>query len=243
MSYTDADIDSFTITSRSEIVFYLHQLINDQEPLSVMFDEGRESMLTMALDLDEAKDQLVLDWGGSQETNQRLLKATSTSFVANPLGVRNLFQTAGVRSTTYQGKPAFITALPKKYVRLQRREYFRLVLPITQRPPCRMKIRQGSEERALTAAVIDLCVGGVGLEIKGSLSLELGTVIPKVMIDLGKSGVIHADLEVRYVGQMMRGVEHVTRLGCQFVKLARTEDVMVQRFITHVQREQRARLG
>ena len=95
MSYSDADIDSFTITSRSEIVFYLHQLINDQEPLSVMFEEGRESMLTIALDLSEEKNQLILDWGGSEETNKRLLKAGSTSFVANPLGVRNLFQTAG----------------------------------------------------------------------------------------------------------------------------------------------------
>ncbi|MBK6638338.1 MAG: flagellar brake protein [Rhodocyclaceae bacterium] len=91
MSYSDADIDSFTITSRSEIVFYLHQLINDQEPLSVMFEEGRESMLTIALDLSEEKNQLILDWGGSEETNKRLLKAGSTSFVANPLGVRNLF--------------------------------------------------------------------------------------------------------------------------------------------------------
>ena len=243
MSYSDDDIDSFTITSRSEIIFYLHQLINDQEPLSVMFDEGRESMLTMALDLDEGKNQLILDWGGSEETNKRLLKAASTNFVANPLGVRNLFQTAGVSATTYEKRPAFVTALPKKYVRLQRREYFRLTLPITQRAPCRITLRSAESERAITASVIDLCVGGVGLEVKGTLALELGQILAKATIDLGKSGLIHADLEVRFVGQMIRGSEQVTRIGCNFVKLGRSEDNMVQRFITQIQRDQRALMG
>ncbi|MBK6907792.1 MAG: flagellar brake protein [Rhodocyclaceae bacterium] len=243
MSYSDADIDSFTITSRSEIVFYLHQLINDQEPLSVMFEEGRESMLTIALDLSEEKNQLILDWGGSEETNKRLLKAGSTSFVANPLGVRNLFQTAGVTASTFQNRPAFVTALPKKYVRLQRREFFRLTLPVTQRAPCRISLNSASGERSLTVSVIDLCVGGVGLEGKGTLNLELGQVLLKASIDLGKTGIIHADMEVRFVGHMVRGSENVTRIGCKFVKLGRSDDVTVQRFITQIQRDQRARLG
>ena len=65
MSYDD-DIDAFTITREREILFQLHKLIIDHEPLSVFFDDGQESMLTMAIHVDEEKGQLYLDWGGSQ---------------------------------------------------------------------------------------------------------------------------------------------------------------------------------
>ncbi|MBK6638337.1 MAG: hypothetical protein IPG34_12130 [Rhodocyclaceae bacterium] len=88
-----------------------------------------------------------------------------------------------------------------------------------------------------------MCVGGVGLEGKGTLNLELGQVLLKASIDLGKTGIIHADMEVRFVGHMVRGSENVTRIGCKFVKLGRSDDVTVQRFITQIQRDQRARLG
>jgi flagellar brake protein len=247
MTFQDDAIESFTISSKSEIVFYLRQLINDQEPLTVMFDEGRESMLTMALHLDEAAGQLILDWGGSETMNNKLLRSSAASFVAAPLGVRNLFQTGSLKATNYQGRPAFAAPLPGKYIRLQRREFFRLHLPMAQRVPCRVTwpAMTGNpvSGKAGVLSVVDLCVGGIGAETKGAFALDIGTRLPRAAIDLGKFGVIHADLDIRFVGQQARGSETITRLGCQFVDLGRGDDLAVQRFITQIQRDQRARLG
>lgn len=241
-SSKEENLESYTITFRREIVFYLRQLINDGERISVVFDEGRETVLTVLLDVDEENNTVIFDWGGSQSTNRRLLESPRSFFIANPHGVRNQFITARVWETTYQGRPAFATAIPDKYVRLQRREFFRMLLPMTQRRPCTFKMPDA--EKVWEMSVIDLGLGGAGLEAPvESLPFTVGQILPQVRIDLGKFGRIEVDLEIRYAGSASRGNKQVSRLGCHFVKLGRAQENDLQRFITHVQREERAKLG
>jgi c-di-GMP-binding flagellar brake protein YcgR len=242
MSSSEENLESFTITFRREVVFYLRQLINDGERINVVFDEGRETVLTVLLDVDEEKNVLVFDWGSNESTNRRLLASTRTFFIANPQGVRNQFITKRVWETSYKNRPAFATDIPDKYVRLQRREFFRMLLPMTQRRPCTFKMPDS--EKVWEMSVIDLGLGGAGLEAPvESLPFEVGQTLPKVRIDLGKFGRIEVDLEIRYAGSTSRGNKPVSRLGCHFIKLGRAQENELQRFITHVQREERAKLG
>src|SRR5262245_22875698 len=135
MSFSfDESVESFTITFRREIIFYLRQLINDGDPVSIMFNEGQDTILTVLLAVDEEKGQLYFDWGSSEEVNRRFLKSERNYFVAMPQGVRNQFTTGLPREISYRGRPGFAVALPDRYVRMQRREFFRLVMPMTQRP-------------------------------------------------------------------------------------------------------------
>jgi len=240
----DENIESFTITSRREIVFYLRQLINDKERLNVMFDEGRETLLTVPLDVIEEKGVLLIDWGGSEATNQRLLKSTRNMFVANPLGVRNMFHTSRVWETTYQKRRAFATDIPASYVRLQRREFFRLTLPITQRRPCTFTVGEAATARLWQMVVVDIGVGGLGLESPETpLPFELGQILSRAHVDLGKFGKLTVDLEVRFIGTVSRGQKQAGRLGCVFVAISPAQETSLQQFVTQVQRDERAKLG
>ncbi len=240
----DEDMESFTITRHGDIVFYLRQLINDRERLNVMFDEGRESLLTMPLHLDEEEGVLILDWGGSEGVNRRLLKSTHATFIANPMGVRNLFHAGRVWETTYQTRPAFAADIPRQYVRLQRRENFRLTLPLAQRRPCTLAV--GDDETAMEwqMIMVDIGLGGVGLESpEATLPFGSGQANSRALIDLGKSGRLTVDLEVRYVRSVTRGRKEMAWVGCRFVKLRPAQETTLQRFITQIQREERSRLG
>lgn len=238
----EENLDSFVITFRREIVFYLRQLINEGERVTVMFDEGKESLLTVLLDVNEEEGVLIFDWGGSEATNRRLLNTTRIFFVANPQGVRNQFITTRVTETTYKKRPAFATPLPDKFVRMQRREFFRLMLPMTQRRPCSFKAGENNKEWEML--VVDIGLGGVGLESPlATLPFEVGQTLPKVRIDLGSFGKLEVDLEIRYAGSISRGTKESSRLGCNFVKLNNAQETSLQRFITHVQREERSKLG
>lgn len=238
----ETDVDAFTITFRREIVFYLNKLINDQEPVTVMFNDGDEILLTMLLDLDDEQGVLVFDWGGSERVNQCLLKASHAYFVANPVGVRNQFMTDRVRETVYQGRPAFATGIPEKFVRLQRREFFRLTLPISRRIPCALRL--GGDGRKLDLNVLDIGLGGVGFEARGDgLPVEIGEVVPGVTIDLGKFGVLRVDLEIRYIRQPNPETKKPGKLGCRFVSLNSRQEHDLQRFITQVQCDDRAKRG
>lgn len=238
----EENLESFAATFRREIIFYLRQLINDGERVNVMFDEGRETLLTVLLDVNEEENTVLFDWGGSEVTNRRLLASQRAIFVATPQGVRHQFVTSRIWQAVYKKRPAFATPIPAKYVRLQRREFFRLKLPLTQRCPC--VFTMGENEKLWEMTVMDVGLGGVGLDAPViKLPFEIGQTLSRVSIDLGKFGKLVADLEVRHTDSVSRGTRQSSRLGCRFLGLTPGQEHDLQRFITHVQREERAKLG
>lgn len=238
---TDDKLDEFTITSRREIVFYLRQLINEGTQVSVTFNEGKDSVLTVLLDVDEEKGTLIFDWGGSEEMNRKLLQSNRNHFIARPMGVRNQFIGGIVREVSYSKRRAFSVDLPEKYIRLQRREFFRLTLPITQRPVCTITV---AEKQEVAFETVDLGLGGVGLEIPSlPFPCELGRVFPNTRIDIKSQGVLQVTIKVCFIGEVSRGSRQAIRLGCHFENLTPGQENELQKFITFVQREERARVG
>lgn len=236
----DESVDAYTITFRREIIFYLRQLINDKDQVSISFNEGHDTILTILLDVDEEAGLLYFDWGSSEEVNKRFLQSERNFFVAMPGGVRNQFLCGKPQATTQGGRPAFAVKLPEKYVRLQRREFFRLVLPITQRPICRIT----HDGKTMELATVDIGIGGVGLETPELIfPCDLGSEFADVHIEFKGFGDLRAPLAVRYNGEITKGTKQVKRLGCHFVKLSAAQENLVQKFMAHIQREERAKLG
>ncbi|MCK9283411.1 MAG: flagellar brake protein [Rhodocyclaceae bacterium] len=238
---TDEHLDEFTITFRREILFYLRQLINDGVPVSISFNEGNETFLTMLLDVDEVRNILIFDWGGSEDVNTRFLKSEKNYFIARPQGIRNQFITGQAKEVTHRKRRAFAVKLPDKYVRLQRREFFRLSLPMSQRPPCTLR---GPNDQTMTFETVDIGLGGVALEIPAiTFPCDMGAVFPRSRIDLKNFGELQVDIKICYSGQITRGNKQLVRLGCHFENLNHVQENELQRFITHVQREERSKMG
>jgi c-di-GMP-binding flagellar brake protein YcgR len=238
---TADELEKFTTNNRREILFYLHQLINDGERISVIFHEGSETVLTVLLDVAEAENMLIFDWGGSEISNRKLMQSDRNFFVCSPHGVKNQFMTGPIYETIYKKRPAFSTRLPDHYTRLQRREFFRMVLPMTRRPPCIIRREEGP---TMQLSVVDISIGGIAAELPGGkLPFENGQVLPRARIELKGIGTLEVDLEVRNSSEVQRGGKVSGRIGCQFAKLSHTMEHQLQRFITDVQREERARLG
>lgn len=238
----DESVESYTITFRREIIFYLRQLINDGDQVSISFNEGQDTLLTVLLDVDDERGLLYFDWGSSDETNRRLLKSERNFFVANPQGVRNQFMTGAPRETSYENRRAFVVSLPERYVRLQRREFFRLVLPITQRAPCTLPHPEGGQ--AMVLEIVDIGIGGIGLNIpKLDFPLQYGQVIEKARIALKGQPPFDLPLEIRHVISITKGTKVLEHVGCAFVKLSASQENVIQKFMSNIQREERAKLG
>ncbi|MDP2168835.1 MAG: flagellar brake protein [Rhodocyclaceae bacterium] len=235
------ELERFTTKNRREVLFYLHQLINDGERISVSFNEGKDTVLTMLLHINEAENMLIFDWGGSETANRKLMQSERNYFVCTPHGVKNQFMCGMVYETIYRKRRAFATRLPDYYTRLQRREFFRLVLPMTRRPTC--IIKQG-EKPVMELSVVDLSIGGIAAELSGSqLAYEIGQTLPYAQIELKGVGTLEVTLEIRDKSTVQRGGKVADRIGCRFINLSQAVENQLQRFITSVQREERARLG
>ena len=235
------ELEKFTTTNRREILFYLRQLINDGERVSVIFNEGHETVLTVLLDVDEDDSTLIFDWGGSETANQKLMQSDRAYFICAPHGVKNQFHTHRVHPSQYKGRQAFAAPLPDSYTRLQRREFFRLVLPMTRRLPCFIRLADG---KSIQLSVVDISIGGIAVELpEGSPEFEIKQLVPRARIELKGVGNLDVDLEVRNIVEIQRVGKTTRRLGCQFAKVSNALENHLQRFITDVQREERARLG
>ena len=240
-TYTDDEIERCTLTGRREIAFLLRELIRRGERISVTFDSGKQSFLTVLIDLSADEKNLYFDIGGSDETNRAFLRAGQCIFTSVVDGIRIQFAAAQVRETLLHGEQVFAVPCPERLLRLQRRNTFRIQLPSSKPYICR--IRRGSpQEKALP--LHDISLGGIGILSTEMLEFEATEVLENSWIDLRDSGALALRLEVRYVTALeSRTGKPLWHMGCQFLKLSALNETLIQRFMARVEAERRALLA
>ena len=238
ITQTEEELERCTLSGRREIIFQIRNLIRHKARVAVTFDEGRQSFLTVLIDLSEDKDALYFDIGGSDETNQAFLKSERCQFSAIVDGIRIQFTGRELRQTKLDGEPVLATSIPKTMLRLQRRDAFRLQLPTTKPYICR--IRRGTPGEQ-TLPIYDISVGGIGIQLAEAPQIESGQHLENCWLDLRESGTFQVTLEVRYIANTeSRLNKPLWHIGCQFVNLSPANETLIQRFMARIEVERRA---
>lgn len=237
----------YMLSSRLDILFVLRAMLKHGCMATVYFDHGKSFFLTTLLAVNEENNSLTIDVGSDPVTNRAAGEASSLIVTASLERVKIQFLLAGLHPVTFEGNPAFRAALPAHVLRLQRREYFRLETPVANPIHCQITI--GGEEgstRAHSLPLLDISGGGVGLMADNQLAplCKVGTLLLNSRFELPEEGVVSATLCVRSAfGVTTRNGHTFTRLGCEFVNLPGTRLTMIQRYITRIERERKARLA
>jgi c-di-GMP-binding flagellar brake protein YcgR len=219
-------------------LFQLRSLIRQNERVAVSFDEGRQSFLTVLMDISEDRNFLYFDIGGSEETNRAYLKAERSLFACTIGGIRIQFSVKQARKTRIGGDEAFAVPLPTSLLRLQRREAFRLQLPTIKPYVCRV-CRGTTRETALP--LYDISVGGIGIQVAELLPFESMEHLENCWIDLHESGMLNVNLEVRYIMTTeSRTGKALFHMGCRFIDLSPLDETLIQRFMARIETERRA---
>ena len=240
-THNDEELERCTLGERREILFQLRSMIRRSERVSVTFDEGRQSFLTVLLGISEGHDELYFDIGGSDETNTAFLKSERCLFAGVIGGIRIQFAGKNLRIAQFEGEPAFAVAVPKTLLRLQRRESFRLELPTSKPYICRIH-RGTPEEKSLP--IYDISVGGIGIQVTEDPLLESMERLDNSWIDLRESGMLPVNLEVRYVmATESRTNKLIWHIGCRFIDLSPMNETLIQRFMARIETERRSMLA
>jgi c-di-GMP-binding flagellar brake protein YcgR len=241
------DYARFLLQSKVEIVAVLRSLVQRRSLVSAYFDEGRSFILTSVLQVDAAADQLLIDSGRDEAINRQVLLAERLFLVSTLDKVKIQFSLGRLSQTHNGGLPAFAAALPDQLLRLQRREYFRLTTPVTK--PVRLVAtlrRADGSALPVDTSILDISGGGVGLMATPSLAtlLPRGQRLDDGRISLPDEGLLSANLLVCNKGEeATRGGARYFRVGCEFIGLAGARMNMLQRYITRIERERKARLS
>lgn len=236
------EFSKYLLYTKSEIFAVLRGLIEHVSQVTMMFNEGRNMVLTSLISCSD--DGLVLEFGASMEMNRKALKAEKLFCISQLDKVKIQFILRGVDQIEDGGRPAFHASLPDSLLRLQRREYYRLVTPIAQPLKCKIRVPDVDGSSFLIEVhVADISGGGVllvGLPL--SLPLETDVELSGCNIELPEIGSIASTLRLRSLTESVsRSGIRAKRAGCEFVDLPGPMARLIQRYIMKIERERKAR--
>lgn len=236
-----SDYAQYLLHAKSEIVFVLRSLIEHVSQITVFFNEGKDLLLTTVIAVSD--DALVIDYGASSEMNRKALLADKLFCVASLKKVRIQFLLRGLTQVTYEGRPAFQAKLPVDLLRLQRREFFRLTMPITRPLKCAMPTADASgAAQIIEVNVVDISGGGLAIALPDGVDFVDDQEFPNCRIELPEVGAVTATVAIRNQFEItLRSGARVRRAGCEFVKLPGPALTLIQRYIIKVERERKAR--
>jgi c-di-GMP-binding flagellar brake protein YcgR len=234
--------DPYRITSVKEIEFIFHNIAKSDAHIALYYSDENDFILTSLLAVNLSglwlkQDPLKLD-------NKRVLESKKLIFVSSHLHVKVQFSASKISSVIYKDQPAYFLTLPLSIHRLQRREYYRLITPISDPLLCVIPDTHPEAEEVIIeehphlVTIMDISGGGVGLTCTEQDTLLVpGQTYHNCRIDLRDEGEFYSTIEVKNLALLsMPTGETVRRAGCEFKNLDGASTIMLQRYVTAMQR-------
>jgi len=241
-AFEPGEYSEFMLRTPIEIGGVMRSLYDHVSQITVFFNEGNDMLLTTLAHV--AADHLILDFGPNDEMNRKALGAEKHFCVTLLDKVRVQFILHGFSKVEFGGRQAFRCALPDEVLRLQRREYYRLMTPVMRPLKCTLPIPlpDGSVKR-YEAHVFDISGGGLGIAAPPeSVPFASGMQFPNCRIELPEVGFVTCTLEVRSIFAVtLKSGAHARHAGCGFVNIPGPMLTLVHRYIIKVERERKAR--
>lgn len=240
-----ADEERFKVYSRLEIASVLGALQKAGSLVTAYFGAGNDFILTSIVHVAADEDEVILDYGADAATNLRALKANNVTFVAAHERIKIQFSAESLSKSRFDNRDAFRMRLPQTLLRLQRREFFRIVTPLAQPLKCVIPTQDKEVDAPAEASVADISCGGVALVgFNASARVESGMCFRGCQIQLPDAAAVTADLLIKstYVVTHKNGSKHL-HAGCEFVNMPERIRASIQRYINAVERERRKRAG
>jgi c-di-GMP-binding flagellar brake protein YcgR len=239
------DLGPYQVYSRREIIALLRNVGESNQLVRMIINDGTEAVVTSVLEVDEANGLVIVDVAPSPLQNQRILQSDNISFETMLEHIRILFFATRIESCSYEGLPAFQFTIPASMVRLQRREFYRVLTPVTNPVRCTITIPHEVEEASTTIVVALQNVSGGGIAIldeKKLLDPTIGRIYKDCRLDLPGGSLVVTTLQIRNSQEItLPNGKAIRRLGCLFVDMPKSMMGAVQRYITKLEREQNAK--
>lgn len=231
---------AFLIRSPLEIRGVLRS-IQDQGTLLRMYT-GKESLalITTLLEIDDDNVSIVVDNSADDTFNERLVQSDYISFETTLDKVRVVFTSVGAEHCIHDNRPALRLVFPEAMERVQRREYYRVDIPLTVLTVATIVKPDG---KTIEAAIKDLSVGGVSLiDDRNILESTAGIIHRSCQLSLPDTGLVTTDLQVRRSHEeTLPSGKKIRIIGYQFINLPNPMYITVQQYISRLERMLNAR--
>lgn len=237
---TLAALDEFRLSHPKEIVWMLRQLAIEKDFLKVTFGRHGQSIISYVLHVDEGNGVFLFDYGAGDIDNRILLASSEILFSGMLEGIHVRFLCGKPEPHFYDGFSAFKVALPKSLYRIQRRQHFRVEMPIANPFICSATL---PDQRRIDFNIVDLSLTGVRLRPTDTLTGELaiGATLTDAVLDFRDLGMVESDLNIVHVQRNQHFSDQIWHIGCRFTALLKAKEPEVQRLITYMELRRKGR--
>jgi len=233
----------YQVDSRREIIALLRNLQESNQLITMLINEGSEVIITAILKVDDVKNTLILDSAASESTNQRVVGGKRVFFEAALNKISIKFSSNSLTLSNHMGRASFTCPIPVSMIRLQRRENYRIITPVTNPIYCSISLPEENGGGIARLPLSDISCGGISLlDEKHMLNTEFGTIYTNCKIDLPGLGVVTVNLQVRNSQNFeLKNNKASRRIGFQFIDLPNPVMSQIQKLITKIERERNSR--
>lgn len=243
----DIRVDSqYGVDDRPTILLLLRRMIEQRSMLEAPVPGGGPGLLSVLLDIDERRGQLVLDASPHAHVERVVLAQPEIAFVTRVDKVNVRFSTGPLVKQTFEGMPAYRAPIPDSLRYMQRREFFRIEVPTSQGATCQIMVPATANQppHDIRTRVFDISGGGLSLVVPPGDDgiLTGGARFAACKLNLPESSPILVGLRVRRNFRVQRrGQLSITCAGCEYVDLAPNAQTVIQRYLMRLDRERIAR--
>lgn len=245
MNTSDENLDEnrYRVNSRKQIISILDGMRESTQLLTMTVDHGR-TIVTTILDVQSDQNRMLIDAAKTASDNELIASAKHILIEAVSNSIRITFQLSRARISEFEGDPAFVVDIPESLIRLQRRESFRVLTPITKPMTCtfRFEAPDGSEKK-ITTYLNNISAGGLALTDESQeLNTTKNLIYKNCELQLADKVMVLVNLEVRESKTVtLTNGKTVNRFGMSFHGITNQTASTIQRYITQLERDQNAK--
>lgn len=237
---TQDEENEFILHEPKEILAVLRDVVTRRSRVALYYNEDNNMVLTLLLAADETG--VWVDAAASPVDNRHIGRSHRIIFVSRHNQAKVQWVSTEVTQGLFQNMPAFFLPLPRKLLRLQRRNYYRLLNSEPAALKCHIRVHPQPARARNQMTVIDLSIGGLALVcVEDDIQLQVGKRYADCEIDLPGIGTIHPVIEVKSLFEVTgRDGEIKRRAGCEFHRLDGDTMMKLQRYVAQMQQQQLA---
>jgi c-di-GMP-binding flagellar brake protein YcgR len=229
--------EQYLLHNRAAIIQKLKQLGKGKSNITAHFGGGKYTLLTQVIDILSEKDLVVLDYGSNETVNKKLLEADRVVFKTQHEGITAQFNATKIQKAKLHAKPAFACAIPDSILWVQRRQYYRVRIPLADKVICEL----AHDDVLIPYSILDISIAGIALHIKDSeYALEPGMTFNNARLNLpdGETGTVNLEV-VNQLPLKFDNPDAGERFGCQFQDISMDTSAKIQRYIYNIEQMNR----
>jgi flagellar brake protein len=234
-----SDTGPYLVSASIEIKYLLKQLLEKGE-IICLYPAGKREPFAISTLLGIHDNELLFDASNDIVTNAALTKDARILLVGVVNKVKVQFELPNATLVAYEGRTAIRTSGPVQTLRMQRRDFYRLDIPMSQKVDCIIPLNHGGHTEL---SVTDISLGGLSLlGVSPDLPMVVGDTLHNCRIQLLDVGLVEVDMQVCIVIDVtLRNGIKTQRVGCRFFDLSGKMQTLIQRFINKIERQRISR--